>query len=373
MPSLDLMTLPADARAYLIPMGGVREPGAAGWRLGGSGLRYPIARLIVRLDRDRVVDRILPVAEIETLAMPDAMRVRVDALKAALAAPRMPLTLEGGRMLAMTRPLVMAILNVTPDSFSDGGKHLDPDAAIAAARAMRAAGADIIDVGGESTRPGAKPVWEGEEAERILPVIRALAGDGTPISVDTRHASVMEKALAAGAHILNDVSALTHDPEALRIASESTAPVILMHAKGEAADVPDYEDLLLEVFDFLEARIEACVAAGIARERIIVDPGIGFGKAVLKDNLALMNNLALFHTLGVPLLVGASRKRFIGAATGVEEADKRLVGSLAAATHAVAQGTHIVRVHDVAETVEAMKLAQAFHDAAMMDVPMEDD
>lgn len=264
----------------------------------------------------------------------------------------------------------MGVLNVTPDSFSDGGKFLDTDAAILRARQMIAEGADIIDIGGESTRPGATPVWEGEEAERVVPVIEALVAEKITMSIDTRHSTVMQKAVQAGAHIINDVSALTYDGESMAVAAASDAPIVLMHARGDPKtmqDAPEYDDVLLDVFDYLQERVEACAAAGIERCRLIVDPGIGFGKRVVQDNLALMNGLSLFHGLGCPVLLGASRKRFIGAITGEETADRRMPGSLAAALKGVEEGMQILRVHDVAETVQAVKLAQAMHDAAMMD------
>lgn len=287
-----------------------------------------------------------------------------------LGQPHAALQLAGGSSLTFTRPLVMGVLNVTPDSFSDGGKFLDTNSAVRHARAMAAAGADIIDIGGESTRPGATPVWEGEEAERVAPVIQALSGEGVALSVDSRNAFVMEKAASAGAHIINDVSALTHDPDSLGLVARLGLPVVLMHAQGDPRtmqDDPVYDHALLDVFDYLAARIEACEAAGIQRKNIIVDPGIGFGKRVVRDNLDLVNGLMLFQALGCPVLLGASRKRFIGAITGVEPADERLAGSLAAAIKGAELGANIVRVHDVRETAEAMKLIQASLDASAMD------
>jgi dihydropteroate synthase len=294
----------------------------------------------------------------------------VEAQLAALQAGRQPLVLPNGKSLAFTRPLIMGVLNVTPDSFSDGGKFIDPAKAVAQARAMVAEGADIIDIGGESTRPGADPVWEGEEANRVVPVIEALREDGIPLSIDTRHSTVMEKAVEAGAHIINDVTALTYDPESLQVAAASDVPVILMHSQGEPKtmqDNPEYKNTLLDVYDYLAERIDACVAAGIDRARLVVDPGIGFGKRMVQDNMALINNLALLHTLGCPILFGASRKSFIGAVSGEEDPAKRLPGSLVAAMKAVEQGAQIVRVHDVAETSQALKLVQSFRDTAMMD------
>lgn len=295
---------------------------------------------------------------------------QIDGQLARLAAPLKSLVLKDERTIPFTRPLVMGVLNVTPDSFSDGGDFLDSGKAVRHARAMVAAGADIIDIGGESTRPGATPVWEGEEAERIAPVIEALAGENVTMSVDTRHAFVMEKALAAGAHIVNDVSALSHDPDGVATVAAAGVPVVLMHAQGDPRtmqDDPHYEHVLLDVYDYLAERIAVCEAAGIRRDKIIIDPGIGFGKRVVQDNLALINGLMLFQSLGCPVLLGASRKRFIGAITGVDAADQRLSGSLAAAVQGAQNGANILRVHDVAQTAEALRLVQAFSDASVMD------
>ncbi|RMD88523.1 MAG: dihydropteroate synthase, partial [Alphaproteobacteria bacterium] len=244
-----------------------------------------------------------------------------------------------------------------------------PEAAVAHARAMIAAGADIIDIGGESTRPGAAPLWAEEEIERILPVISALADASVPLSVDTRHAAVMAAALDAGAAIVNDVSALTHDPGSLELVAARRCPVVLMHARGDPRtmqDNPVYEDVLGEVFAFLESRLRACEAAGIPRQRLIVDPGIGFGKTV-RHNLTLINQIAAFHGLGVPLLLGASRKRFIGALAQEARPDHRLGGSLAVALAAVDKGVQILRVHDVAETVQALAVHQGLQDARLLE------
>lgn len=259
--------------------------------------------------------------------------------------------------LALDRPRIMGIVNVTPDSFSDGGQHFDAAAAVAHGLLLATEGADILDVGGESTRPGATPVSEAEEIRRIVPVIAGLrAKTDVRISIDTRKSAVMREAVNAGADLVNDVSALMHDPLALETAADLGVPVILMHAQGDPRtmqDAPAYDDVVLDVFDFLEARIEAATRAGIPRDHLLVDPGLGFGKTVA-HNLALMSGLSLYHALGVPLLVGASRKRFIGTLTGVEAAAERVHGSIGAALAAVAQGAHIIRVHDVAATKASM-------------------
>ena len=262
---------------------------------------------------------------------------------------------------SLGRPLVMGVLNVTPDSFSDGGRHFDPRAALMAADAMLQAGADMIDVGGESTRPGAPPVDAEAEMARVLPVIRAIARDA-PVSVDTRHAATMRAALEAGAEVVNDVTALRHDPEALAVVAEAGCSVVLMHMPGtEPATMQEhahYGDVVLEVADFLAARIAACEAAGIPRHRIAVDPGIGFGKT-MDHNLQLLDRLPILLGLGCPVLVGASRKRFIGTLSGVKTPGDRMAGSLGVAVAAVTRGAAMLRVHDVAETVAALRLWRA--------------
>jgi dihydropteroate synthase len=264
--------------------------------------------------------------------------------------------------LAMSAPRIMGILNVTPDSFSDGGLFLRPDAALMQARRM-ATGADILDIGGESTRPGAVEVDPAEEIARTAPVISALREGGldVPISIDTRKASVATAAFAAGATMLNDVTALQFDPDMAAMAVASKRPVILMHSiatPGTMQIDPHYDNVLLDVYDALAARLADAMAAGIPRARLAVDPGIGFGKT-LAHNLALLARLSLFHNLGVPVLLGASRKRFIGTIATEADAAKRLPGSLAVALAGVAQGMQMIRVHDVAETRQALSLWRA--------------
>ena len=294
---------------------------------------------------------------------------RAAELAANIGAIRPPLALKD-RMIRFDVPQVMGILNMTPDSFSDGGEFLDkPAVAEAHAAQMLEAGAAVIDVGGESTRPGAPGVWEGDEIKRVVPIIRHLAGGGAAISIDTRRVAVMEAALEAGAHLINDVSALRHDPRSMAFALGSKAPVVLMHAPGEGDDLHGggvYSDVVLDVFDWLRARRDAALAAGIAAERIILDPGIGFGKSVA-ENLALLNALPLFHALGQPLLVGASRKRMIGALAGEAPVHRRLGGSVALALQAANAGVQLHRVHDVADTVQALRIWRGLRDAALTD------
>ena len=276
----------------------------------------------------------------------------------------------GARTIRLDQPQVMGILNMTPDSFSDGGAFLDdPQVAMDHAAAMLEGGAALIDVGGESTRPGAGAVWEGDELKRVIPAVERLAAMGAAISLDTRRPAVMEAGLAAGAHVINDVTALRYDPRSLELAARSGAPVVLMHAPGSADDLHshgEYGDVVLDVFDWLAERRDAAIAAGIARDRIVLDPGIGFGKSVA-DNLALINALPLFHALGQPLLVGASRKRMIGALSNEAPPHLRLGGSIALAVKAMDAGVQLVRVHDVAETVQAVHVWRGLRDAALTD------
>lgn len=303
-------------------------------------------------------------------AVPDAldhMGERARRIWDNLLAPRPPLCL-GARTIPLDQPQVMGILNVTPDSFSDGGRHDEAAAAIAAGQDMAAAGAALIDVGGESTRPGAKPVWEGDEIARIAPVVERLAAAGTAVSIDSRKAAVMAAALDRGAALVNDVSALLWDPKAAETVARAGCPVVLMHHQGDPEtmqDAPYYDGpALLEIYDWLEARIAAAEAAGIARANIIVDPGIGFGKTV-QHNLQVMNGLSLFHGLGCPILVGASRKRLIGALSNEAPVNARLPGSLTLALQAAEQGVQLLRVHDVPETVQAIRTWRGLRDTAL--------
>lgn len=356
------LDLPAGARLYLRPVQFVDTPvGRDGEvaRLAG-GLGWFVAyELIAAEGGRRLLQRTIPVAE-----LPDDDRVR--ALAQRITAPRAPLVL-GERVLRLDQPHVMGILNVTPDSFSDGGRHAgDPEAAAEAGIAMAAAGASVIDLGGESTRPGAQPVWEGEEIARTVPVIERLARSGTAVSIDTRKAAVMAAGLAAGAHLINDVAALAYDEQALDVVARAGCPVVLMHSPDGRGghDNAGYRDALLDVYDWLERRVEEVAAAGVARERIVIDPGIGFGKS-LQDNLALINGLALFHGLGCPLLLGASRKRMIGALSNEASADARLGGSIALALKGAELGAQLIRVHDVFETVQALHVWRGMRDAAL--------
>lgn len=317
--------------------------------LAGGRLAFSLARLI-----DGETPRIVPVADI-----PDDF---------AAARKRLTAPLPPWAGLPPGRPVVMGILNVTPDSFSDGGRHFDPAQAIEAGQAMAEAGAAIIDIGGESTRPGAETVASAEEQRRILPVIRELAARGILVSVDTRNAATMAAALEAGAAIVNDVSGLAHDPAALALVRRRDCAVVLMHMRGTPATMKtlaSYDDVALEVFSELGARLAAAEAAGIARARIALDPGFGFAKEGAQ-NLELMRKLAFFANFGCPLLIGVSRKRLIGMASGEVAAPRRAPGSIAAGLYALGHGAFILRVHDVAETVQAVRVWDSLCEGGMV-------
>lgn len=340
-------------------------------RLGG-GLVYASRFALIVREGGKVLSRQrLGVAELPRAisALPDALAQEASIQWDNLRRVHAPMTC-GARMIRLDQPQIMGILNVTPDSFSDGGRFLDkPDAALDHAHAMLAAGAGIIDVGGESTRPGAAAVWEGDEVKRVVPVIERLAASGAAISIDSRRSTVIEAALAAGAHIVNDVSAMRHDQRTAEIVARSGAPVVLMHAPGDAGDLHadgEYADVALDVFDALRERRDAALSAGIMRDKILLDPGIGFGKS-LAENLILINALPLFHALGQPILFGASRKRLIGALSNEVPAHQRMAGSVMLVIKAMDAGCQIVRVHDVAETVQALHVWRGLRDAALTD------
>nr|WP_294849429.1 dihydropteroate synthase [uncultured Sphingomonas sp.] len=330
-------------------------------RLAGGLNWFGLVELIRIAENQRAGSDIFPVEGLER-HFDDDMAAQWQRLTA----PRAPLVM-GDRTIRLDQPQIMGIVNATPDSFSDGGAYLDADAGAQAGATMAAAGAAIIDVGGESTRPGAKDVWEEDEIRRILPVVQRLAASGTAVSIDTRKAGVMGAAIEAGARMVNDVSALTWDPQSTAVVVNAGVPVVLMHHQGNPQsmqDAPHYDDALIEVYLWLEERIAAVEAAGAARNKILVDPGIGFGKTVA-HNLELMNGLSLFHGLGCAIVVGASRKRLIGALANEAPADQRLAGSLTLALKAVEQGAQIVRVHDVPETAQALKVWRGLRDSAL--------
>jgi len=365
-------------KLYIQPISFVSGPQAVeggAVRLAGSMVYAREFALIMRRDGKTVGRIIVSAEEIDGALerLPDTVTEQGAQQWANLRKGHPPLQL-GERTIRLDQPHVIGILNVTPDSFSDGGKFLDdPDEANSHAAAMHEAGAAIIDIGGESTRPGAAAVWEGDEIKRVIPAIERCVAMGAAVSVDTRRPAVMEAALAAGAHIINDVSALRHDPRSLEFVAASNVPVVLMHAPGPsnegAQDLHNdgqYAHVAFDVFDWLRERRDNAVEAGIAPERIILDPGIGFGKSVA-DNLILLNHLPLFHALGHPLLLGASRKRMIGALSNEAGAHQRLGGSIALAKLAMDAGYPLLRVHDVYDTVQARNVWRGLRDAALTD------
>jgi dihydropteroate synthase len=330
-------------------------------RLAGGLNWFGLVELIAIEGRQRVSSEIVPVEGIEA-RFDEAMATDWSRITA----QRQPLNM-GERTIRLDQPQVMGIVNATPDSFSDGGSYADATAAAEAGAQMAAQGAAIIDVGGESTRPGAATVWENDELERVLPIVHQLAASGNAVSIDTRKSAVMAAALGAGATLVNDVSALTWDEQSASVVAKADVPIVLMHHQGDPQTMqkdPRYGDVLVEVYLWLEERIEAAEMAGIARDKILVDPGIGFGKTVA-HNLELINGLGLLHSLGCPIVFGASRKRMIGALSNEAPSEQRLPGSLALALKAVEQGTQIIRGHDVPETVQALKIWRGLRDAAL--------
>ncbi len=355
-------------RLYLRPTGFVDAPfGYDGQvlRLAGGLCFFAAVELIRVRDGRRVEQMLTSVADLDAViaGLPALLEAQARDTLSRLVAARRPLQI-GHRTIPLDQPQVMAILNVTPDSFSGGGTLPDP---IGAGVDMLRAGAALIDIGGESTRPGATPVWEGDEIQRVRPVVEQLAAGGAAVSIDTRKASVMEAALDAGAGLVNDVSALTWDDRAPGVVATRQCPVVLMHHQGTPETMqhdPRYGDVLIEVYDWLETRIDAAVAAGVERSNILIDPGIGFGKS-LRHNLALLNGLSLLHGLGCAVVLGASRKRTIGALSNEAPVEQRLGGSVALALLGAIQGVQIVRVHDAFETVQALRVWRGLRDEAL--------
>jgi len=327
--------------------------------LAGGALAFTAVELIRRGAGDRRETVTLSIADLRSCRLRAEDTSRSESIEKALSIIAAPRAEFAG--LTLDRPRLMGVVNVTPDSFSDGGRYHDSDHAIAYGHALIQAGADILDVGGESTRPGAAPVSIEEELARVLPVIAALAKEGAVVSIDTRHGSVMRRAVDAGARVINDVTALAGDPQSLDAAAKSGAAVVLMHMQGEPRTMqkdPQYRDAPLDVYDYFAARLAACAAAGIPRNRILLDPGIGFGKND-RHNIALLGDLALLHGLGCGLLLGVSRKSFIGRLSRGEDAAHRLPGTLAATLAGLDRGAQVHRLHDVAEAAQAIALWRA--------------
>ncbi len=255
----------------------------------------------------------------------------------------------------------MGIVNVTPDSFSDGGKFLNPDKAIEHGLRLVQEGASILDIGGESTRPGAEVVDVAEEIRRVVPVIKGLAGKAPYISIDTRNAATMEAALAAGANAINDISALSHDIHSLDLAAQANVPIFLMHMQGKPQTMqknPSYNNVVEDIFQYLQQRIKVCETRRIETKMLVCDPGLGFGKT-LEHNLTILRNIKRFHDLGVPIMLGASRKSFLGKIAGTDSMEERISGSVSVALWGLSQGVEVYRVHDVRETVDAFENYQA--------------
>ena len=353
---------PTDSTAiYLRPLCGAVAVARPAARIGGTWAGFDQVEVVARHGGNSATGR----GSVDDLTAWSAglgrdHRARIDSLLARLTDQR-----PAFAGLSFDEPLIMGVLNITPDSFSDGGDYATPEAAIARGQAHCRAGAAILDIGGESTRPGSDPVAAAEEQRRVVPVIEALAGagSGAVISIDSRKAEVMEKAVTAGASIINDISALAGDQRSLAVAADLGVGVILMHCQGEPKTMqaaPAYDHPPAEIFDYLEARIAACEAVGIGRARIAVDPGIGFGKS-LEHNLAILSHLSLFHGLGCAVLIGPSRKSFIGHITGEQHPKARFPGSMAATVAGLNQGVQMVRAHDTAETRQAVEVWRAIH------------
>jgi dihydropteroate synthase len=368
---LDALPAIEPERLWLRPLGLLADAAAqaairegAALPLAGGPLAFAIMEVLARTASGEIVAALGSTADVLRWAKScTGMPTRVDTLLDRISARR-----AAWAGFSLDRPLVMGIVNVTPDSFSDGGDFADAQAAIAQGRAMLASGLDIIDIGGESTRPKATPVAPDDELRRVEPVVRALASAGAVISIDTRHASVMQAMLAAGARIINDVSALTDDPGSVAVAVRSAAPLILMHKLGDPRtmqDDPTYALASLEIAEYLAGRVVDLAPHGIGRERIIVDPGIGFGKRS-HHNLEIMARLSLLHALGCGVLLGVSRKSLIGQIGGGIPPKARLPGSLAGALYALDQGVQILRVHDVAETKQAIATWTAMTNAGVV-------
>jgi dihydropteroate synthase len=347
----------ADAKLYLRPVGLLY--GAAAQEAVTGGLALPLAGGPIAFTAAELIEGALGNSKTRLLtarSLTESYDADLGKVLGRVTAERPPFA-----GLGLDCPLIMGIVNVTPDSFSDGGLYDTKEEAILHAAELANAGAAIIDIGGESTRPGSDAVEEEEELARVVPVLEGLSGLNAAISIDTRKAKMARAAAKAGAAILNDVSAFTYDPQSLAVAAETGLSVILMHAQGEPKTMhlnPVYTDVVLEVFDYLEQRIEAAEAADIDRAKIAADPGVGFGKT-MEHTLSLLANLSLFHGLGVPLLVGASRKRFIAGISGGDQPKSREPGSLAVAIAAASQGIQILRVHDVAASRQGLAVWRA--------------
>lgn len=337
-------------RIYLAPEG-IGPFSRGHLSLVGSGLGFSKVRLLWRKG-SKTKECLLDISELDRWARQSRRTGNVEAILSSLTTSRP--NFEG---LSLDRPRLVGVINTTPDSFSDGGIYSRYDVAIDHGTRLCSVGADIVDVGGESTRPGATPVRSDIECSRVLPVVSELAKKFL-VSIDTSKASVMRATIAAGARIVNDVSALTNDPESLPLVASTGCSVVLMHSRGNPTNMQQaaqYQDALLDIFDYLSKRVEACESVGIGRERLAVDPGIGFGQNDIHIQ-RIMKNIGLFHSLGCPILLGTSRKSFIARWSDGEPTDARLSGSVASVLWGLGQGVQMFRVHDVAETRQAVSV-----------------
>ncbi|MDA9619968.1 dihydropteroate synthase [Alphaproteobacteria bacterium] len=330
--------------------------------LTGGNIYFAAVR-IISCTKQGLEEKIVSILDLDNFLKKKSTAVaeKIKTILNNIESPREALILNNGSVIGWKKPVIQGVLNVTPDSFSDGGQYSDIELARPHAHEMISAGADIIDIGGETTKPGAQSVSIKSEKDRVLPVIMNLATLNFPLSIDSRNAEVMNDAIQNGAHIINDVSALGHDLRSIGVVKREDVPIILMHAQGVPEIMqnnPQYSHILLDIYDYLESRIKMCIDAGIDKNKIIADPGIGFGKTV-DHNLEILNGLSIFHGLGVPLLVGTSRKSFIGKITGEKVAENRVSGSIAAMLLCLEQGVQIVRVHDVEQATQAISVWNA--------------
>lgn len=357
--TISIPRLEGDVRLYLNPIGIIfrRSQSVSGVALplAGGPLSFMALEIIISAGSQRVYNVIFPVSSLSKFRgmLPQGLQDRFDFLLFNITEPRLP------RLnLTFDRPLIMGILNITPDSFSDGGETLLTDNALLRIHSIIQEGADIIDIGGESTRPGSNSVTASEELNRLRPIFSGLAKISIPVSIDTQKSIVMEEALIAGATFINDVSALRHDTKSLDLILKMGAGVVLMHMQGTPSTMqnnPSYKDVVLEIFDFLEDRIDFCLKRGVPRSHLFADPGFGFGKTCI-HNMTILRNLGFFHGLGVPLVVGLSRKRFLGELARESNPKNRLEASLAGAVLAASQGIQIIRCHDVSATRQALQI-----------------
>ena len=352
-------------KIYVQPLGLVRGPihcDRVFKNLTDGNIYFAAVRIISRT-KQGLEEKIVSIVDLDNFFKKKSSTVaeKIKTILNNIESPRGALMLNNGSVIGWKKPVIQGVLNVTPDSFSDGGQYSDIELARPHAHEMISAGADIIDIGGETTKPGAQSVSIKSEKDRVLPVIKNLATLNFPLSIDSRNAEVMNDAIQNGAHIINDVSALGHDLKSIGVVKKEDVPIILMHAQGAPEIMqnnPQYSHILLDIYDYLESRIKMCIDAGIDKNKIIADPGIGFGKTV-DHNLEILNGLSIFHGLGVPLLVGTSRKSFIGKITGEKVAENRVSGSIAAMLLSLEQGVQIVRVHDVEQATQAISVWNA--------------